>query len=124
MDEKARRGGARDRADSVVSARMRCRRNPAAACGPAGQEPGGRSVRGALLFGYFLLGKQEKVTRLQGCRRNPQDANRFLLNAQNANRQSRTAKDPLPKNYPRTRAPNAAQYNASNHQNNSPHHAE
>ena len=23
----------------------------------------GREIRGALLFGYFLLGKQEKVTR-------------------------------------------------------------
>ena len=27
----------------------------------------GRPTRGALLFGYFLLGKQEKVTRAQGC---------------------------------------------------------
>src|SRR5579862_8882796 len=28
-----------------------------------GQRPGRRVIRGALLFGYFLLGKQEKVTR-------------------------------------------------------------
>ena len=28
-----------------------------------GRRPGRRVIRGALLFGYFLLGKQEKVTR-------------------------------------------------------------
>src|SRR5690606_3745856 len=33
---------------------------------------GGRSVRGALSLGYFSLGKQREVTRLQGCRRNTQ----------------------------------------------------
>jgi len=31
-----------------------------------------RARGGALLFGYFLLGKQEKVTRAQGCAWNPQ----------------------------------------------------
>jgi len=31
----------------------------------AGQEPGDRDRGGALLLGYFLLGKQEKVTRSQ-----------------------------------------------------------
>ena len=34
---------------------------------PQGRMPGGRRCWGALLFGYFLLGKQEKVTRSQGC---------------------------------------------------------
>ena len=29
--------------------------------------PNDRGREGALLFGYFLLGKQEKVTRAQGC---------------------------------------------------------
>ena len=29
----------------------------------------GRALEGALLFGYFLLGKQEKVTRSQGERK-------------------------------------------------------
>jgi len=32
--------------------------------------PGDRGRGGALLFGYFLLGKQEKVTRAHGCARN------------------------------------------------------
>ena len=43
---------------------MACQRNPAARSEPA---EGGRGTRAALLFGYFLLGKQEKVTRAQGC---------------------------------------------------------
>jgi len=34
----------------------------------AGQEPGDRGRGGALLLGYFLLGKQEKVTRPPGRR--------------------------------------------------------
>jgi len=34
----------------------------------AGQEPGDRDRGGALLLGYFLLGKQEKVTRPPGWR--------------------------------------------------------
>ena len=38
----------------------------------AGQEPGDRGREGALLFGYFLLGKQEKVTPSQGCEGNSQ----------------------------------------------------
>ena len=35
-----------------------------------GTMPGDRGRGGALLFGYFLLGKQEKVTRAHGCARN------------------------------------------------------
>jgi hypothetical protein len=50
---------------------------------PPGRMPGGRSVRGALLFGYFLLGTQEKVTRLHGCRRNP--AGRESVSPHNTN---------------------------------------
>ena len=36
-----------------------------------GQRPGRRVIRGALLFGYFLLGKQEKVTRPSADGRKP-----------------------------------------------------
>ena len=52
-----------------------CRRTSAPAHGPAGQEARRARLWGALLFGYFLLGTQEKVTRSreraenrQGCR--------------------------------------------------------
>jgi len=34
-------------------------------------KPGRRVIRGALLFGYFLLGKQEKVTRAAAAARKP-----------------------------------------------------
>ena len=34
-------------------------------------QPGRRAIRGALLFGYFLLGKQEKVTRAAAAARKP-----------------------------------------------------
>ena len=36
-----------------------------------GRRPGRRVIRGALLFGYFLLGKQEKVTRAAAAARKP-----------------------------------------------------
>ena len=52
-----------------------CRRTSAPAHGPAGQDARRARLWGALLFGYFLLGTQEKVTRSreraenrQGCR--------------------------------------------------------
>jgi len=40
-----------------------CRKTPAAARAPGGQDARKACARGAFLFGYFLLGKQEKVTR-------------------------------------------------------------
>ena len=43
---------------------------PAPGAAPEGGKSGGAAARpgcrGALLFGYFLLGKQEKVTRRKG----------------------------------------------------------
>jgi len=40
-----------------------CRKTPAAARAPGVQDARKACARGAFLFGYFLLGKQEKVTR-------------------------------------------------------------
>ena len=51
--------------------------NLGSALAPAGQDARRAPPWGAFLFGYFLLGKQEKVTRSQGCERNTQDASRF-----------------------------------------------
>ncbi len=45
-------------------------KSPAAPHGLAGQSPPS-AARGALLFGYFLLGKQEKVTRAAAAVRKP-----------------------------------------------------
>jgi len=59
----ARRGGAMDRADSVVWTGMCSQRNPAADADPARRMRAGRNALGCVLFGYFLLHKQEKVTR-------------------------------------------------------------
>ena len=44
---------------------MACQRTSAASSRSRPQAD--RALGGALLFGYFLLGKQEKVTRAQGC---------------------------------------------------------
>jgi len=43
---------------------------PALTYPPVATPPEG-AVQGALLFGYFLLGKQEKVTRAAAAARNP-----------------------------------------------------
>ena len=46
--------------------------------------PGDRGREGALLFGYFLLGKQEKVTARQGWRAKPHtDVSRLSRSANN-----------------------------------------
>jgi hypothetical protein len=64
-------GGRRERPAGASTGR--CERSPSAGCavgepsepdrGPAGQDARRAPDRGALLFGHFLLGKQEKVTR-------------------------------------------------------------
>jgi hypothetical protein len=69
---KARRGARRKRARSlpVHGRTLNEPRSPLAQS--AGTMPADRAARGALLFGYFLLGKQEKVTGPQGCGTNTQ----------------------------------------------------
>jgi len=42
--------------------------------------PDDRDLEGALFFGYFLLGKQKKVTGRQGCRSNPQGCESVFAN--------------------------------------------
>ena len=63
---KARRVGARDCAQFDVSPGMDCRRTPGVAL--RSRRAGARRplYRGGLLFGYFLLATQEKVTRSPG----------------------------------------------------------
>src|SRR6476646_10540078 len=59
-------GGARDRADFDNRPWLACGRNPSARSEPSAQ-PRAR-IRGRVLFGYFLLHEQEKVTRPPGWR--------------------------------------------------------
>ena len=59
-------GGAMDRADFDNRPWMACGRNPSARSEPSAQ-PRAR-IRGRVLFGYFLLHEQEKVTRPPGWR--------------------------------------------------------
>jgi hypothetical protein len=60
-------GRAHDARAFAVSAWMRCRRTSADVHASAGQDARRALPRGALLLGYLLLGKQEKVTGPQGC---------------------------------------------------------
>ena len=57
-----------------------CRRTSVPAHGPAGQEARRARLWGALLFGYFLLGTQEKVTRSRERAEKRQDADRLRSN--------------------------------------------
>ena len=69
--EIARRGARTMRARSLSGTRMCLSADLRSVLAlVAGQGSGDRGREGAFLFGYFLLGKQEKVTRSQGCERN------------------------------------------------------
>ncbi len=59
---KARREARMDAREFVVSTRTCCQQTPTHRRAPAASSPA--PLRGRLLFGYFLLAKQEKVTRL------------------------------------------------------------
>src|SRR6476646_3040170 len=61
-------GGARDRADSDNRPWMACGPNPSARSEPSAQLRA--RIRGRVLFGYFLLHEQEKVTGRHGWRPN------------------------------------------------------
>ncbi len=67
-EEEARRGGAMDRAEFAVRAGMHGRQTPQRVCAVTRARCArDRGREGALLFGDFLLGKQEKATGPQGC---------------------------------------------------------
>ena len=77
---KAHRVGARDRAQFAASTRRCCQRTPGA--WPRSRRTGVRRppLWGGLLFGYFLLATQEKVTR------SPKASESFALRSTNAPR--------------------------------------
>ncbi len=67
-EDQARRGGARERAEFAVRPGMGCRQTPQRECAVTRARCArDRGREGALLFGVFLLGKQEKDTGPQGC---------------------------------------------------------
>ena len=67
-EEEARRGGARDRAEFAVRAGMHGRQTPQRVCAvPRARCARDQGREGAVLFGGFLLGEQEKATGPQGC---------------------------------------------------------
>ena len=69
-EEKARRGARTDARAFAVRPGMCLSANLRSALAQSpGRMPGDRGREGALLFGYFLLGKQEKVTRSPGMAR-------------------------------------------------------
>jgi hypothetical protein len=57
------KGRAHDARVFFASARMRCRKTPATARAPGGQDARKARPRGAFSLGYLSLGKQRKVTR-------------------------------------------------------------
>src|SRR3954451_15294965 len=69
-------GGARDRADFFHRPGMACGKNPFVLREPLA--PRAARCRGRVLFGYFLLHEQEKVTRPPGRRtKTHRDVSRF-----------------------------------------------
>ncbi len=65
---EARRGGAMDRAEFAVRAGMHGRQTPQRVCAvPRARCARDQGREGAVLFGGFLLGEQEKATGPQGC---------------------------------------------------------
>ncbi|PXV59196.1 hypothetical protein SAMN04487785_106116 [Dyella jiangningensis] len=64
---------------------------------PIGLQPDRRLIRGALLFGYFLLGKQEKVTRPPARGRNARRAGGRIAKALVKSRLALRDNRPLPK---------------------------
>ena len=61
--DKARRVARRDASQLAASPRMDCQPTPEPLREVAGQDARRPLHRGGLLFGYFLLATQEKVTR-------------------------------------------------------------
>ena len=89
--DKARRGARTMRARSLSAHGRAVSEPPQRPRVGAGLTPGDRGRVGALLFGYFLLGKQEKVTRSPGWRAEKhRDVQRFSRNPNQT--QARTIK--------------------------------
>ncbi len=87
--DQARRGGAMDRAEFAVRPGMVCRQTPQRVCAvPRARCARDRGREGALLFGDFLLGKQEKDTGPQGCGTNQQGRRWNLVRTHQQNRAS------------------------------------
>jgi len=83
--EKARRVGARDRAQFDASPGMDCQRTPEPAREVGGQDARRPRHRGGLLFGYFLLATQEKVTRSPKASESLRSTHRKWTHPTNAN---------------------------------------
>ena len=95
--EKARRVAGRMPASSLSAHGCAVSEPPQRPRDVAGLEPGDRGRGGALLFGYFLLGKQEKVTRAQGCARNAHGRGTgFAKNAEDQRRSKAKARSWIP----------------------------
>ena len=78
--DKARRVARKDASQLAASPRMDCQPTPEPLRGVGGQDARRPLHRGGLLFGYFLLATQEKVTR------SPQASESFALRSTNAPR--------------------------------------
>ena len=88
-------GGARDRADSDNRPWMACGPNPSARSEPSAKLRA--RIRGRVLFGYFLLHEQEKVTRPPGWRTEKHmDVSRFTQQRRRPNQEP----TPFPPNPP------------------------
>ena len=80
---KSPQGGRQEAGQFAVRPWMACQRTSAASSRSRPQAD--RARGGALLFGYFLLGKQEKVTRAHGCAWNPQGRESVFAKSRRSN---------------------------------------